>query len=73
MVWVHDRTDSLPVAVLMHVALVMSTLLLQPAVTGTDLLSYILVWAAALWTVSLAVTTVGQREKTPRRAKQRTA
>lgn len=70
MVWVHERTDSLLVVVLTHVTLVMSTLLLQPAVTGTDLLAYILVWAAALWIVSLTVTTVGQREKTPRRAGQ---
>jgi len=41
--------------------LVMSTLLLQPAVVGTDLLAYILVWAAALWIVSFAVTTATER------------
>ncbi len=58
--------------VLMHVSLVMSTLLLQPAVAGADLLAYILVWAAALWAVSLTVTTVGERDERLRRRKRRT-
>jgi uncharacterized protein len=70
MVWVHDRTDSLLVVVLMHVSLVMSTLLLQPAVTGTSLLVYILVWAAVLWAASLAVTAAAAGREPARKARQ---
>lgn len=73
MVWIHERTHSLLVVVLMHVTLVMSTLLLQPAVTGPGLLVYILVWASALWIVSLTVTSMRARETTVRKPKQRTA
>jgi len=72
MVWIHDRTDSLLVVVLMHVSLVMSTLLLQPVVTGASLVVYILIWAAVLWAVSLAVSSAtGQPE--PARTSRRGA
>ncbi|MEJ2287053.1 MAG: CPBP family intramembrane metalloprotease [Deinococcales bacterium] len=67
MVWVHERTDSLLVVVLMHVSLVMSTLLLQPVVTGTSLLVYILVWSAILWAAALAVTMTARRRHSARR------
>ena len=67
MVWIHDRTQSLLVVVLMHVSLVMSTLLLQPAVTGTALLVYILVWATVLWVAALAVTRTARRRHSARR------
>ncbi len=70
MVWLHERTHSLLLVVLMHVSLVMSTLLLQPALTGADLLSYILVWAATLWLVSLAVTRAGVPKKGTRKTAQ---
>jgi membrane protease YdiL (CAAX protease family) len=55
LVWVYDRTESLLVAMLMHVSLVVSTLILQPMATGVALLTFILVWAAALWVVVAAV------------------
>lgn len=70
MVWIHDRTRSLLVVMLMHVSLVLSTLLLQPAVTGSSLLVYILVWAALLWAASLAVTRATTREERGRRIRQ---
>lgn len=34
MVWVYDRTGSLPVVMLMHASLSASTLILQPLATG---------------------------------------
>jgi uncharacterized protein len=58
MVWVYDRTDgSLLVAMLMHASLAASMLILQPlAIAGVALLTYILVFGAALWAVVGAVT-----------------
>ncbi len=73
MVWVHDRTDSLLLVVLMHVSLVLSTLLLQPAVSGSSLLVYILVWAAVLWAASLALTAAGRRGQRAPEIRQRAA
>ncbi len=56
MVWVHDRTGSLLVTILMHVSLVASTLILEPlSLTGAALLTYILVRAAVLWAVVLVM------------------
>ncbi len=67
LVWVYERTESLLVAMLMHASLVASTLLLQPMVTGTNLLIYIVVWAAVLWGVVMvvAVANRGQRSRSP--------
>jgi len=75
LVWVYDRTGSLLMAMLMHASLVASTLLLQPAVTGTNLLIYIGVWAAVLWSVVMvvAVTNRGQRSRSPFYPKMNTA
>ncbi|MGF1472294.1 MAG: CPBP family intramembrane glutamic endopeptidase [Rubrobacteraceae bacterium] len=56
MVWVYDRTGSLPVTVLMHTSLVASTLILPPlTLTGVALVAYDIVWAAVLWVVIAAV------------------
>ena len=62
MVWVYDRTESLLVAMLMHASLVASTggILVPLALSGMALLTWILVWAAALWVVVAAV----QRQQT---------
>lgn len=50
MVWVYDRTGSLLVAMVMHVSLTASTLILQPLdVAGMRTLTYDLVLAAVLW------------------------
>lgn len=58
MVWVYDRTGSLPVAMLMHASLSASTLILQPLATGVPYLTWNLVLAAALWVVVAVVAMV---------------
>jgi membrane protease YdiL (CAAX protease family) len=57
MVWVYERTNgSLLVAMLMHASLTFSTLSVAPlAITGVALVTYQLVWAAALWVIVGAV------------------
>ncbi len=56
MVWVYDRTGSLLVAMLMHVSLTASTLILGPAaISGGPLVTYDLLLGAALWIVVAAV------------------
>jgi len=52
MVWIYDRTGSLLVSVLMHASLMASLNALVPAeLSGTTLLTWILVWAVALWII----------------------
>ena len=61
MVWVYDRTGSLLVAMLMHAPLAASQLILiPPAITGVQVVTYDLVFAAALW-VFVAAVAVAQR------------
>jgi len=69
MVWVYDRTGSLLVAMLMHVSLVASTVIVEPPLTGGGLLTYILVRAAVLWVVvaAVAVANGGQLSRQPLR------
>jgi uncharacterized protein len=56
MVWVYDRTgESMLVVMLMHASLSASMFILHPLVTGVAILTYVLVWAAALWVVVGAV------------------
>jgi membrane protease YdiL (CAAX protease family) len=68
MVWVYDRTGSLLLAMLMHVSLTASTLILQPLdVAGMRALTYDLVLAAALWIVVAVIAWVsrGQPSRRP--------
>ena len=52
MVWVYDRTKSLLVAMLMHVSLTASVLILSPiGISGANLLVFSLAFAAAVWAV----------------------
>lgn len=60
MVWVYDRTQSLPVLMLMHASLSASTLILQPLATGVPYLTWNLVLAAALWIVVAAVAVINR-------------
>jgi membrane protease YdiL (CAAX protease family) len=61
MVWVYDRTGSLLVAMLMHAPLAASQLILIPlAISGVQVVTYDLVFAAALW-VFVAAVAVAQR------------
>jgi uncharacterized protein len=56
MVWVYDRTGSLPVAMLMHASLTATQFILVPrALSGVALLTYVLLWAAVLWIAVAAV------------------
>ncbi|MGB3635446.1 MAG: type II CAAX endopeptidase family protein [Rubrobacteraceae bacterium] len=68
MVWVYDRTGSLPVTMLMHTSLVASTLTLPPlTLSGVSLVTYDLAWAAVLWIViaAVAVANGGQLSRQP--------
>jgi len=73
MVWVYDRTGSLPIAMLMHASLSACTFILSPSiVTGLPLVAYGFTLAAAWWIVVavVAVATRGQvtQQMLPRRA-----
>ena len=61
MVWVHDRTDSLPVAILMHASLTTSLIALRPAATGASLATYELVWAGTLWAILAGIAAFDRR------------
>jgi membrane protease YdiL (CAAX protease family) len=74
MVWVYDRTRSLFVAMLMHLSLTASTLILQPVdVAGMRALTYGLVLAAALWLLIAAVAIVNGRQLSRRPVQPRMA
>lgn len=61
MVWVYDHTESLLVAVLMHVSLTASLIITAPlALTGVTLLTSILV-GAAMWWIIVAVIMLANR------------
>jgi membrane protease YdiL (CAAX protease family) len=63
MVWVYDRTGSLLVAMLMHVSLTASTLILQPLdVAAMRAVTYDLVLAAALWLLIAALAMANGRQ-----------
>ena len=56
LVWVHDRTHSLPVVMLMHAAVSFVTLTVRPeGLTGTRLLASLLVSPATMWLLLAAV------------------
>lgn len=55
MVWVHDRTGSLPVVMLMHASLSASTLILQPPAKGLAFLAWNFTLAIVLWGVVAAI------------------
>lgn len=49
MVWVYDRTESQLVVTLMHISLVATTGIIDPVLSGSNLLIYLLVKAAVFW------------------------
>jgi membrane protease YdiL (CAAX protease family) len=68
MVWVYDRSGSLLVAMLMHVSLTASTLILQPIdVAGMRAVTYDLVLTAAMWILvaAVALASSGQLSRRP--------
>jgi membrane protease YdiL (CAAX protease family) len=54
-VWVHDHTRSLLVAMLMHFSLTASWMILVPAATAVQLMAFYLVLTVGLWAVVGAV------------------
>ena len=66
MVWVHDRTGSLPVAMLMHASLSASALIFQPPAKGVAYLTWNFALAAVLWAVVGAIGLVRWRHLSPR-------
>jgi membrane protease YdiL (CAAX protease family) len=58
MVWVYDHTESLLVTILMHASLVATLAIFDPALTGGELLTLILVRSALLWVIVLVITVV---------------
>lgn len=74
MVWVYDRTESLLVCVLMHASLVAGLNALVPAdLSGTNLLTWILTWAAALWAIVAAFATINARQAARRPIREQAA
>ena len=56
MVWVYDRTQSLLLAMLMHLSITASLLILNPlGIAGTHLIAYSFALAGAVWVVVAAV------------------
>jgi hypothetical protein len=56
LVWFYDRTESLPLTMIMHASLsATAPFILAPDVTGARLAGFYLAWAALLWIVVAAV------------------
>lgn len=66
MVWVHERTESLLVLILMHASLTASTLIIPPALNGMALLTHVLV-SAGVWWVLVAALALAQARRLARR------
>lgn len=62
MAWVYDRSESLLVAMVMHVSLVATTVIIDPALTGGALFTFLLVRAAVLWALVAVVAAVQRRK-----------
>lgn len=63
MVWVHDRTQSLPVVIVMHMSLVAVQFSLVPPLAEAASLTYVLGWAAVLWVAVAVVLVVDGRHR----------
>lgn len=74
MVWVNDRTESLLVAILMHTSHVAFWTMLTPlTITGVPLLTYYLVYTAALWLIIAAVAAASRGQLSPQPPRTRMA
>lgn len=66
MVWVFDRTGSLPLTMVMHASLTASVLILDPSgMSGTILLAYGFALAAAVWSVVALLVVVNRWSMSP--------
>lgn len=63
MVWVYERTQSLLIIVLMHASLVASLATLDPAITGEELLGYIVIRALILWAAVAVMAIVRSKDR----------
>lgn len=63
MVWVYEGTKSLLIIILMHASLVASLAILDPLVSGKDLLIYIVIRAAVLWSIVAVMAIFRNRAK----------
>lgn len=73
MAWVYDRTHSIFVAMVMHVSITASLLVLNPLeIAGAHLQAYSFVLAGTLWVI-VAVVTVTNRRQSPRQILRRRA
>ena len=61
MVWVFDNTESLLVVILMHMSLVATLTIIDPVLTGVELLVFILVRSLVLWGIVAVVSVAGRR------------
>jgi membrane protease YdiL (CAAX protease family) len=62
LVWVHDRTQSLPVVMFMHAVVTFISIILAPeALTGARLLTSLLISAATMWLLLAAILVAGAR------------
>jgi membrane protease YdiL (CAAX protease family) len=74
MTWVYDRTESLLVAILMHVSFVATWTMCTPlTITGWALLVYYLAFSAALWVMIAAVAVANGGHLSPRPPRRRMA
>ena len=60
MVCVYNHTESLLVATLMHMSLIISNILFVPSASGVHLITWSLVLAVALWIINAAVAVVNR-------------
>jgi membrane protease YdiL (CAAX protease family) len=65
MVWIYDRTGSLLIAILMHSSLMVSMVVVDPPLTGTDIFTLMLPRAVILWVI-VAVAAIAQRRTASR-------
>ncbi len=61
MTWVYDRTKSLLVVMLMHLIMTIFNIVIDPSLTGGNLVTFILARAAVLWVFAAAVTIAVRR------------
>jgi membrane protease YdiL (CAAX protease family) len=66
MVWVYDHTGSLLVGILMHVSLTGSARIIgAPGIAGAPLLTFDLLWFAAVWVIVAAVAAANRGQLSP--------
>lgn len=66
MVWVYDRTESQLVVTLMHISLVATTGIIDPILSGSNLVIYLLAKAAVFW-IFVGIIQAAKKRKKPTR------